>query len=86
MVRAFPDNVCARVLLVLKWALVRRGVAISIGLFAVVELAACEFEEGGALLWVRGAPYMDGPPTYYVNVGPLLCVGDNNAPVEIDGM
>ncbi len=58
MIRAFPGNVCARVAFVAKWAFVRRGVAISLGLFAVVELAVNEFEMlrrvVPSFIWVQG--------------------------------
>ncbi len=49
VVRAFSENVCARVRFVAERALVRRDVARFIGYFAIVYLAICEFEEGGAI-------------------------------------
>ena len=43
-----------------KWALVRGGVPISLGQFAVVELSIHEFEEVGALLGDGVEPFMNG--------------------------
>ena len=39
VVRAFPGTMCAGVRLMADWALARRGVAISLVKFVVVELA-----------------------------------------------
>ena len=58
-------------MLVAEWALVRGGVVLSLNYFAVIELAIYSFEEGGALLWVRGEPSMYGP-VYNVNAGPVF--------------
>jgi hypothetical protein len=52
MVWTFSIDVCARVGPMTEWAFVRRDVSISLGDFAVVELAVNEFKEGGALLRV----------------------------------
>ncbi len=50
VVSTFPCDVGARVRLVVEGAFVRRGVSISLGDFAVIELAVYEFKEGVAFL------------------------------------
>ena len=47
-----------------KWALVRGGVPIFLGQFAVVELSIHEFEEGGALLGNGVEPFVNGLAHY----------------------
>ena len=85
MVRAFTGNMRARVGLVADWSLVRRGVAISIGKFAIIELPIDEFEEGDSLLRVRDQPCVEGM-AHYLGSGPLLFVGDDEAHLEIGVM
>jgi hypothetical protein len=47
-------------MLVTKWALVRGGVPISLGRFAVVELSIHEIEKGGALFGKGDEPFLNG--------------------------
>ena len=49
----FPCDVRAGVRLVAEWAFVHRGLSISLGDFAAIELAVYEFKEDGALLRSR---------------------------------
>ncbi len=60
VVGTFPCDVGARVRLVAEWTCVCRGVSISLGELAVIELAVYEFKEGGALLRSGGKLFMDG--------------------------
>ncbi len=48
----------------------RRGVSISLGDFAVIELAIYEFKEGGALLRSEVKLFVDGT-SHRVKAGPL---------------
>ena len=60
VVGAFTRDVGARVRLVAEWTSFRRGVSISLGNFAVIELAVYEFKKGGALLRGGVKLFVDG--------------------------
>ncbi len=77
---AFTRDVGARVRLVAEWTSFRRGVSISLGDFAVMELAVYEFKEGGALLWNGVKLFVDGT-SHRLEADPLELVCDEESPI-----
>jgi len=66
---------------VTKWAFVCRGVSISLGQFAVVELSVHEFEEGNALLGKGVKPFVNGM-SYCMQASTPLFVGDDESSIQ----